>query len=69
MAVFRFSANGAPDFATFGVGGAVALEFPAPSNPSGQGLALLTPGAKILVVGSARTSTGEFGFAAARLLA
>ncbi len=68
MAVFRFSANGAPDFATFGVGGAVALEFPAPSNPSSQGSALLTPGAKILVVGSARTSTGEFGFAAARLL-
>jgi serralysin len=69
MGVFRFSAMGIQDSASFGSEGAVAVDFPAPSSPSSTGYAVLTPGAKIVVAGSARLPSEDFGFAVARLLA
>ena len=68
MGVFRFSAGGVQDSASFGSEGAIAVEFPAPSFPSSAGYGVLTPGAKIVAIGSARTPSSEFGFAIARLL-
>ena len=68
MAVFRFSAMGVQDSASFGSEGAVPVDFPAPSFPSSTGYAVLTPGDKIVAVGSARLPSEDFGFAIARLL-
>jgi uncharacterized delta-60 repeat protein len=68
MGVFRFSANGVQDSMSFGSEGAIPVEFPAPSFPSSAGYGVLTPGAKIVAIGSARVPSGEFGFAVARLL-
>ena len=68
MGVFRFSAMGHQDLG-FGSEGAVGIDFPAPEFPIAVGQALLTPGAKILVVGAARIDEDTFGFAAARLMA
>jgi len=60
MGLFRFTADGDED-------GGIPIEFPGPDSPSSSGYAILTPGSKVLVVGSARLESGDYGFAAARL--
>jgi uncharacterized delta-60 repeat protein len=68
MAVFRFDAMGHQELG-FGSEGGIGIEFPAPFDAYSTGYAILTPGAKIVVVGTARIDGTTFGFAMARRLA